>query len=52
MPSREFKLRIEDMLTEIAVIENTVQGVSLETFYLFSKSTGFTGSFVWIGGDW
>ncbi len=32
MPSREFGLRIQDMLTEIIVIENTVQGLTLETF--------------------
>lgn len=32
MPSREFELRIEDMLTEITVIENTVQELNLETF--------------------
>jgi uncharacterized protein with HEPN domain len=32
VPSREFKLRIEDILTEIAVIENTVKDLSLETF--------------------
>lgn len=32
MPSREFQLRIQDMLTEITVIENTLHGLSLETF--------------------
>ena len=32
MPSREFELRIQDMLTEITVIENTVEDLSLETF--------------------
>lgn len=32
MPSREFGLRIRDMLTEIIVIENTVEGLTLETF--------------------
>ncbi len=32
MPSRDFQSRIQDMLTEITVIETTVQGLTLETF--------------------
>ncbi len=32
MPSRDFKLRVEDMLTEINIIENTVQGLTEESF--------------------
>jgi len=32
VPSREFKLRIEDMLMEIAIIENTVKDLNFRTF--------------------
>lgn len=32
MPSREFALRIQDMLTEIAVVEETIAGLSYEQF--------------------
>lgn len=32
MPSREFDLRIEDILTEIAVIESTVKDLNFQTF--------------------
>ena len=32
MPTREFQLRVEDMLTEIAVIEDTIRGLSFEIF--------------------
>lgn len=32
MPSREFSLRLQDMLTEIAVVEKTVSGLTYETF--------------------
>lgn len=32
MPSRELELRIEDMLTEIAIIESTVKDLNFETF--------------------
>ena len=32
MPSREFKLRLQDMLTEITVVEETVAGLTYETF--------------------
>ena len=32
MPSREFSLRLQDMLTEISVIENTVAELTYETF--------------------
>ena len=32
MPSREFELRLRDMLDELAVVEETVAGLSLETF--------------------
>lgn len=32
MPSREFALRVQDMLTELAVVEETVVGLSFETF--------------------
>lgn len=32
MPSREFGLRVQDMLTEIAVVEETVAGLEVEAF--------------------
>jgi uncharacterized protein with HEPN domain len=32
VPSREFALRLQDMLTEIAVVEETIADLSLETF--------------------
>ena len=32
MPSREFNLRLQDMLTEIAVVEKTIAGLTYETF--------------------
>ncbi|WP_277621710.1 hypothetical protein [Cyanobacterium aponinum] len=32
MPSREFELRIQDMLTEIEVVEDTVKDLNFETF--------------------
>lgn len=32
MPTREFQLRVEDMLTEIAVIEDTIRGLNFEIF--------------------
>lgn len=32
MPSREFTLRVQDMLAEIAAIENTVAGCDFEAF--------------------
>lgn len=32
MPSRELLLRIEDVLTEITVIENTVKDLNFDTF--------------------
>jgi len=32
VPSREFLLRVQDMLTELAVVEETVEGLSFETF--------------------
>lgn len=32
MPSREFELRLRDMLTEIAALEETVAGLKAETF--------------------
>ncbi|WP_008316381.1 DUF86 domain-containing protein [Leptolyngbya sp. PCC 6406] len=32
MPSREFELRVRDMLTEIAVVEETVAGLGVELF--------------------
>ncbi len=32
MPSRELSLRINDMLTEITVIENTVKDLNFDTF--------------------
>lgn len=32
MPSRELELRINDMLTEIAVIESTVKDLNFDTF--------------------
>ena len=32
MPSREFLLRIQDMLREISIVEETVEGLSYEEF--------------------
>lgn len=32
MPSREFELRVQDMLTEIAVVEETVADLNVEAF--------------------
>ena len=32
MPSREFTLRVQDMLTELAVVEETVAGLSYQDF--------------------
>ena len=32
MPFREFALRVQDILTEIAVVEETIADLSLETF--------------------
>ena len=32
MPSREFLLRVQDMLAEIAVVEETIAGLSFEAF--------------------
>lgn len=32
MPSREFALRVQDMLAEVAVVEETITDLSLETF--------------------
>lgn len=32
MPSREFELRVQDMLAEIAVVEETVSNLSVESF--------------------
>lgn len=32
MPSREFGLRVQDMLAELAVVEETVAGLSYEAF--------------------
>jgi len=32
VPSREFKLRLQDMLTEIIVVEETVADLTYETF--------------------
>lgn len=32
MPSREFALRVQDMLAEIAVVEETVSGLTVEAF--------------------
>ncbi|MGK7889757.1 MAG: DUF86 domain-containing protein [Leptolyngbyaceae cyanobacterium] len=32
MPSREFKLRVQDMLAEIVVVEETVAGLTAEEF--------------------
>ncbi len=32
MPSREFELRVQDMLAEIAVAEETVEGLTFEAF--------------------
>ncbi len=32
MPSREFALRVQDMLAEIVVVEETIEGLSFEIF--------------------
>lgn len=32
MQSREFELRVRDMLTEIAVVEETITGLTIEAF--------------------
>ena len=32
MPSREFELRVQDMLAEITAVEETVAGLRVETF--------------------
>ena len=32
MPSREFLLRVQDMLAEMAVVEETIEGLSFEAF--------------------